>query len=87
MGISMSASKRQLRLEVFKNLFASVAEEMGLTLQRSAPSPNIKERRDYSCSIFDSQVDSMPLPTTTHLRTPACLARAIARSKSSKRSP
>jgi N-methylhydantoinase B len=41
------------RLEIFKNLFHSVAEEMGAALRRSAYSPNIKERRDYSCAVFD----------------------------------
>jgi N-methylhydantoinase B len=41
------------RLEIFKNLFHSVAEEMGAALRRSAFSPNIKERRDYSCAVFD----------------------------------
>jgi N-methylhydantoinase B len=43
-----------IRLEIFKNLFHSVAEEMGAALRRSAFSPNIKERRDYSCAVFDS---------------------------------
>jgi N-methylhydantoinase B len=43
-----------IRLEVFKNLFHSVAEEMGGALRRSAFSPNIKERRDYSCAVFDA---------------------------------
>lgn len=42
-------------LEIFKNLFHSVAEEMGAALRRSAFSPNIKERRDYSCAVFDGQ--------------------------------
>ncbi|MHB8413328.1 MAG: hydantoinase B/oxoprolinase family protein [Candidatus Acidiferrales bacterium] len=42
-----------VRLEIFKNLFHSVAEEMGGVLRRSAFSPNIKERRDYSCAVFD----------------------------------
>jgi N-methylhydantoinase B len=42
-------------LEVFRNLFYSVAEEMGVTLCRTSFSPNIKERRDYSCAIFDGQ--------------------------------
>ncbi|MBZ5643218.1 MAG: hydantoinase B/oxoprolinase family protein [Acidobacteriia bacterium] len=41
-----------VRLEIFKNLFHSVAEEMGAALRRSAFSPNIKERRDYSCAVF-----------------------------------
>jgi N-methylhydantoinase B/oxoprolinase/acetone carboxylase alpha subunit len=41
-----------IRLEIFKHLFASVAEEMGVTLGRTAYSPNIKERLDYSCALF-----------------------------------
>jgi N-methylhydantoinase B/oxoprolinase/acetone carboxylase alpha subunit len=40
-------------LEIFRNLFYAVAEEMGVTLCRTAFSPNIKERRDYSCAVFD----------------------------------
>src|SRR5689334_17756912 len=44
-----------ISLEVFKNLFASVAEEMGVTLQRASFSPNIRERLDFSCAMFDSQ--------------------------------
>ncbi len=43
-----------ISLEVFKNLFISVSEEMGVALQRTAYSSNIKERRDYSCALFDS---------------------------------
>ena len=42
-----------IELEIFKNLFHSIAEEMGAALRRTAFSPNIKERRDYSCAIFD----------------------------------
>ena len=42
-------------LAIFNALFAAVAEEMGLTLGRTAHSPNIKERRDYSCAVFDPQ--------------------------------
>jgi N-methylhydantoinase B len=42
-------------LEIFKSLFHSVAEEMGAALRRSAFSPNIKERRDYSCAVFDGK--------------------------------
>ncbi|MFC2029271.1 hydantoinase B/oxoprolinase family protein [Chloroflexota bacterium] len=41
-----------ITLEIFKNLFISVAEEMGVTLGRTAYSPNIKERRDFSCACF-----------------------------------
>lgn len=42
----------QAQLEIFKNLFRSVAEEMGIVAQRSAYSPNIKERLDFSCAVF-----------------------------------
>jgi 5-oxoprolinase (ATP-hydrolysing) len=41
-------------LEVFANLFMQIAEEMGVTLQNTASSVNIKERLDFSCAIFDS---------------------------------
>ncbi|HUN21832.1 MAG TPA: hydantoinase B/oxoprolinase family protein [Anaerolineales bacterium] len=41
-------------LEVFKHLFASIAEEMGVVLRRTGFSPNIKERRDFSCALFDA---------------------------------
>jgi N-methylhydantoinase B len=44
-------------LEVFKNRFTSISEEMGVTLGRTAFSPNIKERKDFSCAIFDSKGD------------------------------
>lgn len=40
-------------LEVFNNLFTSIAEKMGLRLQQTAQSVNIKERLDFSCAIFD----------------------------------
>jgi N-methylhydantoinase B len=43
-----------VELEIFKNLYHSIAEEMGAALRRTAFSPNIKERRDYSCAVFDS---------------------------------
>ena len=41
-------------LEVFKNRFAAICEEMGMTLTRTSFSPNIKERRDLSCAVFDA---------------------------------
>ncbi len=47
-------SRDPIELEVFKNLYHSIAEEMGAVLRRTAFSPNIKERRDYSCAVFDS---------------------------------
>ena len=41
-------------LEIFQNILSSIAEEMGMVLVRAAFSPNIKERRDLSCAIFQS---------------------------------
>jgi 5-oxoprolinase (ATP-hydrolysing) len=42
-------------LEVFNNLFMSIAEQMGVTLEKTAYSVNIKARLDFSCAIFDEQ--------------------------------
>jgi N-methylhydantoinase B len=71
-----------VRLEVFKHLFAAIAEEMGVTLRKSSYSPNIKERRDFSCAVFNAQGDmiaqaahipvhlgSMPLSVAAAIRT------------------
>src|SRR4030066_820513 len=44
-----------VELEIFKSIFTSVAEEMGVTLCRSSFSPNIKERKDFSCALFDGK--------------------------------
>src|SRR5215213_4306863 len=68
----MKVKRRQQRfdpttLEIYRALYTSVAEEMGLVLRRTAFSPNIKERRDYSCAVFDqwgrvvAQGDHMPV--------------------------
>lgn len=51
----MKPSFDPILLEVYKNLFASIAEEMGVTLCRTGYSPNIKERRDFSCAVFDGK--------------------------------
>src|SRR5690606_5709419 len=40
-------------LEIFNNLFMSIAEQMGVTLENTASSVNIKERLDFSCAVFD----------------------------------
>ena len=57
----MSARVDPIRLEILKNLFHSVAEEMGAALRRSAFSPNIKERRDYSCAVFDARGEALAM--------------------------
>jgi N-methylhydantoinase B/oxoprolinase/acetone carboxylase alpha subunit len=43
-----------IEFEIFKNFFVSIAEEMGVTLCRTGFSPNIKERLDYSCALYDA---------------------------------
>ncbi len=43
-----------VRLEIFKNLYQFIAEQMGIILQNTAASVNIKERLDFSCAIFDT---------------------------------
>jgi N-methylhydantoinase B len=69
-----------IELEVFKNLYHSIAEEMGAALRRTSFSPNIKERRDYSCAVFDSsgQVIAMGDHMPVHLGSmPMSVAAAI----------
>jgi N-methylhydantoinase B/oxoprolinase/acetone carboxylase alpha subunit len=48
-------------LEVFRNLFVSIAEEMGAVLRRTAFSANIKERRDYSCAVYDAAGETIAM--------------------------
>ena len=63
----MSDLEDPVELAVFQNAVTSIAEEMGAALRRSSVSPNIKERRDYSCAIFDDKArviamgDHMPV--------------------------
>src|SRR6202521_2954256 len=74
-------SRDPIELEVFKNLYHSIAEEMGAVLRRTAFSPNIKERRDYSCAVFDTdgEVIAMGDHMPVHLRSmPMSVRAAIA---------
>jgi N-methylhydantoinase B/oxoprolinase/acetone carboxylase alpha subunit len=65
--MTMAARVSPIEFEIFKNLFLSIAEEMGVTLCRTGFSPNIKERLDYSCAVYDAagetiaQGDHMPV--------------------------
>ena len=71
-----------IELEIFKNLYHSIAEEMGAALRRTAFSPNIKERRDYSCAVFDCEArsDRMGDHMPVHLGSmPMSVRAAIAR--------
>lgn len=52
--IAIGTSCDPVMLEVFNNLFMSIAEQMGYTLQNTALSVNVKERLDFSCAIFDA---------------------------------
>jgi N-methylhydantoinase B len=58
-----------IELAIFKSATRSIAEEMGAVLRRTAFSPNIKERRDYSCAVFhsDGQVIAMGDHMPVHL--------------------
>jgi len=44
-----------IQLEIFKHMFAAIPEEMGVVLRKTSYSPNIKERRDFSCALFNSE--------------------------------
>ncbi len=70
-----------IQLEIYKHLFASIADEMGVVLRKAAYSPNIKERRDFSCALFNAEgemisqaahipvhLGSMPLSVAETLR-------------------
>jgi N-methylhydantoinase B/oxoprolinase/acetone carboxylase alpha subunit len=48
-----------IEFEIFKNIFLSIAEEMGVTLCRTSFSPNIKERLDYSCAVYDAEGETI----------------------------
>lgn len=50
-----------IRLEIYRHLFGALTEEMGAALRRAAFSPNIKERRDYSCALFDPDIHPVAL--------------------------
>jgi len=54
-SFSLDPAVDPVDLEVFRNRCAAIAEEMGAALGRSALSTNIKERRDFSCAVFDAQ--------------------------------
>ncbi len=77
----MPEQDHAVKLEIYRLLFTSVADEMGSVLKRTAYSPNIKERRDYSCAVFDTRgevlamgdhmpvhLGSMPLSVQTVLK-------------------
>jgi N-methylhydantoinase B/oxoprolinase/acetone carboxylase alpha subunit len=69
-----------LELEIFRNLFVSIAEEMGIVLRRTSFSANIKERRDYSCAVYDASGETIAMGDhmPVHLGSmPASVAEAL----------
>ncbi|MAE75796.1 MAG: 5-oxoprolinase [Planctomycetes bacterium] len=70
-----------VRLTVFHELFGSVAEEMGAVLCGTAPSVNIRERRDYSCAVFDAdaRLVSQAAHIPVHLGSAALSVAAVRR--------
>lgn len=52
---------RAVQLELFRHLLVSIAEEMGAVLRKSAYSANIKERRDYSCALYDARGETIAM--------------------------
>src|SRR6195952_1391271 len=71
-----------IQLELMRNLFEAAAEEMGLTLQRVAFSANIKERRDFSCALFNPRGELLAQAAhiPVHLGSmPASVAGVLAR--------
>ena len=70
-----------ITLELYRHRFSGIAEEMGVTLRRTSYSPNIKERLDYSCALFDGQgrMVSQAAHIPVHLGAmPASVAAALA---------
>src|SRR3982750_2670395 len=68
-----------IELELTRNLFEAAAEEMGQTLQRVAFSANIKERRDFSCALFDptGQLLAQAAHVPVHLGSMPASVRAV----------
>lgn len=78
----MKGTPSSATLAIFRHLFASVAEEMGVTLERAAYSPNIKERLDFSCAVFlgDGRLLAQAAHIPVHLGAmPASVQAAIDR--------
>ncbi len=50
-----------IELELFRHLLVSIAEEMGAVLRKTSYSPNIKERRDYSCAVYDAEGETVAM--------------------------
>ena len=76
-----------VELAIFQSAMHSIAEEMGAALRRTALSPNIKERRDYSCAVFDGQGASLPWAITCRSTSAPCPCRCRPRLRQSTLRP
>src|SRR5207237_11952 len=54
-------SSSGIELELFRHLLVSIAEEMGVVLRKTSYSANIKERRDYSCAVYDARGEAVAM--------------------------
>jgi 5-oxoprolinase (ATP-hydrolysing) len=85
----VSTAADPVMLEVFNNLFMHVAEQMGVVLQQTAHSVNIKERLDFSCAIFDAEggliANAPHMPV--HLGSMGASVRAVLRERASTLKP
>ena len=54
-------SSRGIELELFRHLLVSIADEMGVVLRKTSYSANIKERRDYSCAVYDARGEAVAM--------------------------
>jgi N-methylhydantoinase B len=59
--MQVSAGAHAIELELFRHLLVSIAEEMGAVLRRTSFSANIKERRDYSCAVYDAAGETVAM--------------------------
>jgi N-methylhydantoinase B len=77
--VDIAVARDPIELAVFKSATHSVAEEMGAALRRTSFSPNIKERRDYSCAVFDGtgQVIAMGDHMPVHLGSMPMSVKAV----------
>ncbi len=88
-AVAVGTQVDPVMLEVFNNLFMSIAEQMGSTLENTAYSVNIKERLDFSCALFNPQGDlvanapHMPV----HLGSMSDSVRAIIRARAGTMAP
>ena len=56
-----ASATKAIELELFRHLLTSIAEEMGIVLRKTSYSANIKERRDYSCAVYDAQGETVAM--------------------------